>query len=108
MADVVKEIERIFKAELGVQDLKTLKSGFESFISGTEEEKAAANAIAANVKDALAAYMDGEISRSDLRFILQNSERGYRALLEAKVLRVKKAALKGFFKLVKVWLLSRI
>lgn len=108
MPGVIEEIGRVFKDELAAADLGTLKGAFAKFISGTPEEKAAATAIAENALAALAAYMDGEIGRADLKFVLRNAEKGYRALADAKALRVKKAALRLFYRTMTTWLMSKI
>lgn len=108
MADPFSEIRELLKKELSNEDLSTLRSAFEKFISGTDEEKSAASAIAANVRNAIAAYMDGRLSRGDLDFVLTNARDGAIALADAKVLRLKKAGIRAFFNVLTSWLLKKI
>jgi hypothetical protein len=108
VAGLIDEIERLFRKELAASDLATLKKAFAAFVRGTPEEAAAAEAIARNAQAALAAYLDGDLSRTDLRFVLRNAERGYRALVDAKVLRIRKTALRVFYRTLTGWLLRRI
>lgn len=104
----ISDLRSILKNELNSSELGKLTGAFNAFVSGTAQEKAAAEAIAGNAKDAIQAYMQGQLSRSDLDFVLANARDGALALVDAKALRLKKAALKAFFAVVTKWLMSRI
>jgi len=97
---VFDDIKSIVKGELNAEDLGTLKSAFDAFIKGTPEEQAAATAIATNVKDAIQAYMDGTLSKHSLEFVLVHSRDATVMLAEAKSIRLRKAAIRAFFKVV--------
>lgn len=100
MASVIKDLETTLKGELKAADLNDLKAAFNTFIKGTPGEEAVAEAIARNVQSALAAYVAGEISKSDLEFVLEHSKKATIGLAEAKAVRIKKAALRVFFNVV--------
>jgi hypothetical protein len=108
MADVVKDIEKAFRDELNAADLATLKRAFDRFLKGTEEERAAGDAIAANAKEALEAYLRGDLSKNSLTFVLRNARDGYLALIDAKVIRLRKSILRVFYNVLTKWLLTRI
>ena len=94
------ELKSLVGKELNAADLGKLKSAFDEFIVGNADEKAAATAIAANVRNATEAYLDGTLSRHSFEFVLEHSKDAALMLAEAKSIRLKKAAIKVFFNVV--------
>jgi len=102
------DLKTILKGELNAADLGSLRSAFDNFVSGTPEERAAAEAIANHVKEAAQAFMDGTISRHSLEFILDQARSTSLMLAENKAIRLKKSIIKAFFNVVITILVKKL
>jgi CRISPR/Cas system-associated endoribonuclease Cas2 len=108
MAVSLRALRDVFRGELTEQQLADLKAIYESFVEANQAEREAAEAIAQNVNDALRSFIEGRVSKSDLLFILQHAQNGYRALMDARILRIKKSAFQALFKAINRWVFELI
>ena len=73
MAVSLSALREAFKNELSDEQLGDLKGTYESFVKGNPAERAAAEAIAQNVNNALALYVQGTLTKDQLLFTLKHA-----------------------------------
>lgn len=101
MKKSVKQLLEKFEEALGTGlDLGDIRESLENFIKGTESEQRAASAIAKNVANTVALVQLGQATPADVKFALERAKEGAIALAEAKVIRLKVAAIRVFFEAI--------
>jgi hypothetical protein len=106
MAVSLSALRETFK-DLKAEQLNDLKGIYDSFVKGNPAERQAAERIAQNVNDALHAfYNEGRLSKDDLFFVLRHAEKGYRALMDARLLRIRRSVMRAFFSGIERWVLA--
>lgn len=81
-----------------------ISDAFKAFVKGTPAEQNAAAAIAGNLAVTVTLAKTGQASKADVLFAIEQAKLGAIALAEAKVIRLKKAALTVFFDAVTLFL----